>query len=47
LELYGLGLDYLQRYPDMIRAITREEIQAVAREFLSAEKYVLAIAGPE
>jgi zinc protease len=47
LELYGLGLDYLQRYPDMIRAITREEIQAVAREFLSAEAYVLAVAGPE
>jgi zinc protease len=47
LELYGLGLDYLQRYPEMIRAITREKIQAVAREFLSAEQYVLAIAGPE
>jgi zinc protease len=47
LELYGLGLDYLRRYPDMIRAITRDDIQAVAREFLSAERYVLAVAGPE
>jgi zinc protease len=47
LELYDLGLDYLQRYPALIGAITREEILEVAREFLSAERYVLAVAGPE
>jgi zinc protease len=47
LELYGLGLDFLQRYPDLIKSITRERILNVAREFLSAERYVLAIAGPE
>lgn len=47
LELYQLGLDYLQRYPSMIQAISRDEIQAVAGEFLSADNYVLAIAGPE
>jgi zinc protease len=47
LELYGLGLDYLQRYPDLIKSITRERILDVAREFLSAEKYVLAVAGPD
>ena len=47
MELYGLGLDYLQRYPERIKAITRADIQAVAREFLSPEHYVLAVAGPE
>jgi zinc protease len=47
LELYGLGLDYLQRYPDTIKAITRDDIQAIAREYLSPENYVLAVAGPE
>lgn len=47
LELYDLGLDFLQRYPDLIKAVTRERILEVAREFLSAEQYVLAIAGPE
>jgi zinc protease len=47
LELYDLGLDYLQRYPALIGAITREEILEVAREYLSAERYVLAVAGPE
>lgn len=47
MELHSLGLDYLQNYPAMIQAITREEVLEVSREFLSAEKYVLAIAGPE
>jgi zinc protease len=47
MELYGLGLDYLHRYPDLIKSITRERLLHVAREFLSAEQYVLAMAGPE
>jgi len=47
LELHQLGLDYLQRYPALIQAITREEVLAVTQEFLSADRYALAIAGPE
>jgi zinc protease len=47
LELYDLGLDYLQRYPDMVQALTRDDILEVARLFLSAENYALAVAGPE
>ncbi|MGH2523327.1 MAG: M16 family metallopeptidase, partial [Anaerolineales bacterium] len=47
LELYGLGLDYLQRYPALVQAITRDQVLEAAREFLSAENYALAIAGPE
>jgi len=47
MELHDLGLDYLQRYPGMINAITRDEVLEVAREFLSPDRYALAIAGPE
>jgi zinc protease len=47
LELHQLGLDFLQRYPALVQAITRDELLAVAREFMSAEQYALAIAGPE
>jgi len=47
MELYELGLDYLLRYPERIKAITRDDIQAVAREYLSPDHYVLAVAGPE
>ena len=47
LELYELGLDYYKRYPGLVQAITRDDILQAAREFLSAENYVLANAGPE
>lgn len=47
MEAYQLGLDYLQRYPAMIEAITAEDIQRVARTYLDTEAYTLAIARPE
>jgi zinc protease len=46
IELYGLGLDFLQRYPAFIRAVTREDVQAVAQKYLDTENYALAIVGP-
>ena len=47
IELFGLGLDYLQRYPDIIRALTPEQILSVTRKYAQVEHYALAIAGPE
>lgn len=47
IELYGLGLDYLQRYPGLVAAVTREEVRAAARKYLNPDAYALAIAGPE
>lgn len=46
MELFDLGLDYLVRFPAMFKAITRDDVLTAAREFLSAENYVLATAGP-
>ncbi len=46
IELYRLGLDYLQRYPAMLRAITAEQILAAAQKHALQENYVLSIAGP-
>lgn len=46
IERYGLGLDYIARYPDIIRAIDAEQVTAMARKYLSTENYVLAVAGP-
>jgi zinc protease len=46
LELYGLGLDYLIRYPDLIKAVTPAQIQAVAQQYLDAENFAVAVAGP-
>jgi len=47
MELYGLGLDYLQRYGDLIRAITPERVLAAAQQWLDPDAYALAIAGPQ
>lgn len=45
MELYDLGLDYLQRYPDLIRTISAGEVQAAAQKYLSNEELVIALAG--
>lgn len=46
MERYNLGLDYLQRYGDLIREITPERVQAAAQRWLNPDAYVLALAGP-
>jgi zinc protease len=45
-EQFDLGLDYDQRLPDLLRAVTREEAHAAARRALSVERATLVIAGP-
>jgi zinc protease len=47
VERYDLGLDYYQRYPGLIAAITRDEILEAARRFIDPERLVIALAGPE
>lgn len=45
IELFNLGLDYVVRYPEIIRRLTRDAVRAAAARFpLTA--YSLAIAGP-
>lgn len=46
MEMYGLGLDYLQRYPALIEAITIDDVQAAAAHYLDPDAYALAVAGP-
>ncbi|MHB1296793.1 MAG: M16 family metallopeptidase [Anaerolineae bacterium] len=45
LERYGLGLDYLQRYPGIIHSVTKEDIQRVVRRYLTLDRYVLSMSG--
>ena len=47
MERYGLGLDYLLRYADEVRAVTRDDVLEAARRYWHPDRYVLAIAGPE
>ncbi len=46
LERFDLGLDYLQRYPSLIRAITREQVLEAARTHIDSDKLVIVSAGP-
>ncbi len=46
MELLDLGLDYLQRFPDLINEITAERVQAAAQKYLSTSQIVIAVAGP-
>ena len=43
VEYYDLGLDYPEKYPSLIRSITKEEILRVAKKYLSPENYILVI----
>ena len=47
IERHALGLDYLQRWAEMIQGITADQIQAVAQRWLDPERFALAVAGPE
>ncbi len=46
IEWHQLGLDYLERYPQIINSQTPEAMQAVARKYFDVDKYVYALAGP-
>jgi zinc protease len=46
IERFNLGLDYIRRYPAIIRAITAEEVVQAARRYLSTTDYVAVVAGP-
>jgi zinc protease len=46
LEEYGLGLDYLDRYPAIIAAVTADDILRAAAEHLNPETLVISVARP-
>lgn len=46
IERYELGLDYFRRYPEMVRAVTPEQVLTAARKYLDPERLAIAIAGP-
>ncbi len=46
VERYGLGLDYYQRYPNLITAISRDDIISAAERYLDPNCLAIAIAGP-
>jgi len=44
-EYYGLGLDYPEKYPLLIKSVTREDVLRVAKTYLHPENYILVVVG--
>jgi zinc protease len=47
IEKYGLGLDYLERYPGYIAELTQDDLLSAAQTYLDPDRLVIGIAGPE
>jgi zinc protease len=45
IEIYHLGLDYPERYPKIINALTREDILRVAKKYLDPDRMVVVVLG--
>jgi zinc protease len=45
-ETYDLGFDYLEKYPEMIRAVTVQDVTRAARQYLDPEHLTSVIVGP-
>ncbi|HSR52157.1 MAG TPA: pitrilysin family protein [Acidobacteriota bacterium] len=45
-ELFGLGIDYPDRYPEMIRQVSRQDVRRVAERYLDPVNCTTVIVGP-
>lgn len=43
IEIYNLGLDYPQKYPAIIQAVTREDVLRVAKKYLDPDRMVIVV----
>jgi zinc protease len=43
IEYYGLGIDYPQRYPSLIRSVTAEDVLRVAKKYLDPGVFIFVI----
>jgi len=46
IHRFDLGMDYYQRYADMVRAVTRDEVLETARKYIDPDRLVISTAGP-
>jgi zinc protease len=45
VEMFGLGLDYPWRYPEIINAVTKDDLLQAARKYLDPAQFVLVVVG--
>ncbi len=44
-EFFGLGIDYIQKYQSLYRAVTLDQVNAAARKYLHTDQYTIVEAG--
>jgi predicted Zn-dependent peptidase len=44
-HFFGLGLDYDDRLPDLLRAVKLDDVNAAARQALDPERATVVVAG--
>lgn len=47
MEWYGLGLDYLLRYKELIDGVTAQDVQRVCADYLRPDRLITVVAGPD
>jgi len=45
MERHHLGLDYLQRFPTLVNAVTRDQVAAAARHYLDPDGLIVVVVG--
>ncbi len=45
-ELYGLGANFYLKYPELIKKVSSQDVQQVAKKYLDSQRYVLVVVGP-
>ena len=43
IEFYGLGLDYPDRYPDLVRSVTLDQVKSAAKEHLQPDQFLQVV----
>jgi zinc protease len=44
-QFYNLGDDYIEKYPEHINKVTKEDVLRVAKKYLDDENYILVVVG--
>ena len=44
-EFHGLGIDYLDRYPDIIDSVTIDDVNAAIRKYFRPDQLIVVVAG--
>ena len=45
-EVYKLGFDYVEKYPEYIKRVSIEDLSRVAKRYLDPDAYTLVVVGP-